>query len=70
MAESGLPAVRVALAGLGLDDVQWTGLQARCRCARDRKMAVLAALSALGGAVLDVQLHEPSLEDVFFGLAH
>ncbi|WP_157269708.1 ABC transporter ATP-binding protein [Azohydromonas aeria] len=68
--ESGLAAVRVALAGLGIEDMRWTGLQAQFRCPRDRKMAVLAALSGLGGAVLDVQLHEPSLEDVFFGLAH
>jgi Cu-processing system ATP-binding protein len=32
-------------------------------------MPVLSALAALNGAVRDVVVHEPSLEDVFFGFA-
>lgn len=36
-------------------------------CGRERKMAVLAALAEAGGAVSDVQIREPSLEDVFLG---
>ena len=32
-------------------------------------MPVLAALMALGASVLDLKVHEPSLEDVFFGFA-
>jgi Cu-processing system ATP-binding protein len=36
---------------------------------REAKMALLAAVSTLGSAVLDLHIHEPSLEDVFFGLA-
>jgi hypothetical protein len=32
------------------------------------KMAVLGALGPLGAKVLDVNIIEPSLEDVYFGL--
>lgn len=38
------------------------------RCSRSLKMDVLQALQPLGGRLLDLQIHEPSLEDVFFGL--
>ncbi len=38
-------------------------------CPRASKMAVLAALSALGGRLLDLSIQEPSLEDVFFGFS-
>jgi len=44
-----------------------TGL--RLACPREHKMAVLAALAPLGARVLDIKMHEPSLEDVFFGFA-
>ncbi|NMM76045.1 ABC transporter ATP-binding protein [Acidovorax sp. SRB_24] len=44
-----------------------TGL--RLSCLREHKMAVLAALAPLGARVRDLQMHEPSLEDVFFGFA-
>lgn len=37
-------------------------------CPRSAKMAVLAALAPLGARLLDVNIHEPSLEDVYFGL--
>lgn len=37
------------------------------RCGRERKMAVLAAIAQSGSAVSDVQIREPSLEDVFLG---
>ncbi|PJI98733.1 Cu-processing system ATP-binding protein [Acidovorax sp. 69] len=37
-------------------------------CPRSTKMAVLAALAPLGARLLDVNIHEPSLEDVYFGL--
>ena len=36
---------------------------------RERKMALLAALAPLGARVQDVRLQEPSLEDMFFGIA-
>ncbi|RMA60971.1 Cu-processing system ATP-binding protein [Acidovorax sp. 100] len=37
-------------------------------CPRSAKMAVLAAVAPLGARLLDVNIHEPSLEDVYFGL--
>ena len=40
----------------------------RVDCPHNTKMMVLAALAPLGARVLDVNIHEPSLEDVFFGL--
>lgn len=40
----------------------------RVSCPRASKMAVLSALTALGAGLLDLNIHEPSLEDVFFGL--
>lgn len=41
----------------------------RLRCPRGLKMAVLAALAPFGARVFDVNMQEPSLEDVFFGFA-
>jgi Cu-processing system ATP-binding protein len=38
-------------------------------CPREMKMAVLAALGGLGDRLLDLSIHEPSLEDVFFGIS-
>lgn len=40
----------------------------RVSCPRKTKMTVLSALSPLGARLLDLDIHEPSLEDVFFGL--
>ncbi len=40
----------------------------RVSCPREAKMAVLGALATLGAGLLDLDIHEPSLEDVFFGL--
>ncbi len=67
--EAGATAVHKALAPLPVGEQRWQGLQLLARCPRDAKMAVLAALAGLGSAVLDLALHEPSLEDVFFGVA-
>ncbi len=39
------------------------------RCRRHAKMPVLTALAAMGSEVQDIKVIEPSLEDVFFGLA-
>jgi Cu-processing system ATP-binding protein len=36
-------------------------------CARDKKMPVLNTLASLEGAVCDIIISEPSLEDVFLG---
>ncbi len=43
------------------------GLQVRCP--RAAKMAVLGVVTALGSTLLDLELREPSLEDVFFGFS-
>lgn len=40
----------------------------RVSCPRASKMAVLAAIMAMGADVHDLDIREPSLEDVFFGL--
>ncbi len=42
---------------------------AEVRCGHDRKMAVLEALASHAGAVTDIDIREPSLEDVFLGYA-
>lgn len=42
---------------------------AEVRCGHDRKMAVLEALAAHAGAVADIDIREPTLEDVFLGYA-
>jgi Cu-processing system ATP-binding protein len=61
-------SVRDALATLPVTDIDGGGDQLRFRSAREAKMAVLALLSARQDDVLDVELREPSLEDVFFGM--
>ncbi|MDR6212428.1 Cu-processing system ATP-binding protein [Paracidovorax wautersii] len=40
----------------------------RLTCPREDKMAVLGLLARLGPQITDIDIHEPSLEDVFFGL--
>jgi len=67
--EHGADAVQGAVRGLPLEGAHWRGAQLHARCPRDAKMRVLAVLASLGGAVLDLKVHEPSLEDVFFGFA-
>jgi len=66
--DDGIPAVRAALARLPVADQVWLGARLQARCPRAAKMEVLAALAGLGQAVVDLKVHEPSLEDVFFGL--
>lgn len=41
--------------------------RARITCPQGNKVAVLGAVSALAGSVHDIVVHEPSLEDLFFG---
>jgi Cu-processing system ATP-binding protein len=67
--EAGAAAVREVLAPLPLSEPRWQGAQLLAHCPRAAKMAVLAALAGLGSAVRDLAIHEPSLEDVFFGCA-
>lgn len=54
-----------AIAGVSM---QIESGEAIIRCPRPAKMAVLAALAPLSGQLEDLHIHEPSLEDLFFGL--
>jgi Cu-processing system ATP-binding protein len=67
--ESGAAAVRAALDALPVSDHRWEGGLFNGHFPREAKMAVLAALAGLGSAIQDLRIHEPSLEDVFFGFA-
>lgn len=59
--------LRQALAPFGGCEVDVHDGRASVRCARDHKMAVLRAITTLDDAVTDMNVHEPSLEDVFLG---
>jgi Cu-processing system ATP-binding protein len=61
------PALRDALATLSTQDIELHGDRAIVHCPRELKMPVLQALSSLQGAVTDLLVREPSLEDVFLG---
>lgn len=61
--------VRGVLAALPVERVDAAGDALRVRCPRDAKMAVLAALAHRRDEILDLEVLEPSLEDVFFGVA-
>lgn len=69
VAEGGAPALQAAVAGLPLAEARWQGHELQADCPREAKMRVLAALSGLGAQVCDIQVVEPSLEDLFFGVA-
>ncbi len=56
-----------ALARFNGCEVDVHGGRASVRCARDHKMEVLRAITALDDAIADMNVHEPSLEDVFLG---
>ena len=66
---SNMAAVQAVLAPLPVQGLRWQGARSHASCPRSAKMAVLAALATLGSAVQDVVVHEPSLEDVFFGFS-
>jgi Cu-processing system ATP-binding protein len=67
---SGVAAALAGIDGVLLDDITGDCLQLRCE--RSCKLALLSAVAALGAAVVDLQLREPSLEDLFLmkGGAH
>ncbi len=62
-------AVRAALGHLPIGAIEAREGHVAVQCRRDSKMAVLEALAALDGRVLDLHVREPSLEDVFFGFS-
>jgi Cu-processing system ATP-binding protein len=60
-------ALRRVLGLRGISDVEVADRVARLSCTRADKMAVLAAIHGLGAGIADVEVNEPSLEDVFLG---
>ena len=62
--EARLAALADDLPGL---ELTMNGDGASLSCPAEHKVAVLKRLSALDGALLDISIHEPSLEDVFLG---
>ena len=63
------PAIAQALENATAATPEPTAQGLRLACPREQKMAVLAALAPFGARVLDIKMHEPSLEDVFFGFS-
>ena len=63
------PAIAQALEHATAATPEPTAQGLRLGCPREQKMAVLAALAPFGARVLDIKMHEPSLEDVFFGFS-
>lgn len=62
-------AVRAALGCLPVGAIEARDDHVAVQCPREAKMAVIAALAALGDKVRDLSVREPSLEDVFFGFS-
>jgi len=62
------PALREGLRALG--SLRFVEAEGRLTfsCPRPAKMALLGALAPLAARLQDVQIHEPTLEDMFFGL--
>ena len=68
LASADVPAALLALADVPGITSTATAEGLRLNCPRQAKMAVLGVLAPLGGRLEDVVIHEPSLEDVYFGL--
>jgi Cu-processing system ATP-binding protein len=67
---AGADTVRDVLGRLpALTQQRWQGGLFNGQFPREAKMAMLGALAGLGSAIHDFRIHEPSLEDVFFGFA-
>ncbi len=60
-------AVKAALAHLPGLEVRIDDDCARISCTSAQKIAVLGTLAGLSDSVLDILIHEPSLEDLFLG---
>ncbi|MFO1423774.1 MAG: ABC transporter ATP-binding protein [Candidatus Competibacteraceae bacterium] len=60
-------ALRRVLANQPAASVQFNGMTVHVCCPRGQKMAMLNILTALDDVLLDLQIREPSLEDVFLG---
>ena len=64
-----MAAILDALQSLPVTDIEASGDTLGVRCGREGKMAVLAVLATRSDVVVDIHVREPSLEDVFFGVA-
>ncbi|MDT3672593.1 MAG: ABC transporter ATP-binding protein [Aromatoleum sp.] len=62
-------SVRAALCELPVLAVEAREDHVAVQCRRDQKMVVMQALASLGEKMVDLHVHEPSLEDVFFGFS-
>lgn len=62
-------SVRRALCGLPVLAVEAHEDHVAVQCRREQKVLVLQALASLGPKMVDLHVHEPSLEDVFFGFS-
>ena len=63
-----LPELQSHMRAIAGASVQVTSGVVVIHCPRPAKMAVLAALAPLSAQLVDLHIHEPSLEDLFFGL--
>ncbi|MDE2439615.1 MAG: ABC transporter ATP-binding protein [Betaproteobacteria bacterium] len=59
--------LRQGLSAQGIENIEIGDGFARFGCPRRLKMPVLSMLAELGPAISDIEVHEPSLEDVFLG---
>lgn len=64
-----IAAARLAIGHLPGVSCELNGEGLQLTCPRAAKMTVLGLLTALGAGLLDLTVHEPSLEDVFFGFS-
>jgi Cu-processing system ATP-binding protein len=62
--QAGIEARLASISGL---QITMNGRRARISCLPAQKVAVLEVLFALEGAVQEIAVHEPSLEDLFLG---
>lgn len=65
-----IESLRNCLANFIVEDIRTEGEDiVRIRCHREHKMAVLNVLTAMHDIIADIDINEPSLEDVFLGYA-
>lgn len=69
VAPADFDAVRAALGHLPVGAIAARDDHVAVQCRREAKMVVIEALAGLGGKLLDLTVHEPSLEDLFFGFS-
>lgn len=64
-----LPEIEQLLAPLPVRHLKIDGERVRFECPRQDKMTLIKTLGGLHGKILDMNIHEPSLEDLFLGYA-